>query len=338
MFSQGNVYRHGVRWRIPHGTALWLGWAMARLLGLLSDAPEECTMPQCCGGKVWAVPDRWRSTSAREATTGQAAFAALHTGRGPFLLPNAWDVASGVLLAEAGFSAIGTTSLGVTAGAGLPDGAGAGRDLTVALAAALVPRLAVPLTVDLEGGYAEDPLEVAQLAAGLAELGVAGINLEDGRPDGQLRPVAEHAAVIQAVAVAAPALFVNARTDTYWLRIGTEQERLPETIRRLAAYRDAGASGVFTPGLSDPAAIERVASAVALPLNVLWQPGVTLAELDAAGVARVSTGSALYRHALGAALAATTAAGAAGTPSTEPVDYAELQHHLAGVPPPPNDR
>lgn len=262
--------------------------------------------------------------------TGQAAFAALHTGPGPFVLPNAWDVASGVLLADAGFPAVGTTSLGVTAAAGLPDGAGAGRDLTLALAAALVARLPVPVTVDLEGGYAEDPAAVADLAAGLSELGVAGINLEDGRPDGQLRSVAEHAAVIRAVAVAAPALFVNARTDTYWLRVGTEQERLPETIRRLSAYRDAGASGVFTPGLSDWAATEQVARAVGLPLNVLWQPGVTLADLATAGVARVSTGSALYRHALSAALAAAASAGTAGAPATDPVDYAELQRHLRG--------
>lgn len=259
---------------------------------------------------------------------GQATFAALHAGPGPFLLPNAWDVASGVLLAEAGFAAIGTTSLGVTAAAGLPDGAGAGRDLTVALAAALVARLPVPLTVDLEGGYAEDPAEVAHLAAGLAELGIAGVNLEDGRPDGQLRSVAHHAAVIRAVAAAAPALFINARTDTYWLRIGAEQVRPAETIRRLSAYRDAGASGAFTPGLSNLAALERVATAVALPLNVLWQPGVTLAELGAAGVARVSTGSALYRHALGAALTVAASARTAGTPTTTPVDYAELQHHL----------
>lgn len=274
------------------------------------------------------MPDRSRTTSARERRTSQAAFAALHTGPGPFLLPNAWDVASGLLLVDAGFPAVGTTSLGVTAAAGLPDGVGAGRALTVALAAALVGRLPVPLTVDLEGGYAEDPAAVADLVTGLSEMGVAGVNLEDGRPDGQLRPVAEHAAVVEAVAVAVPSLFVNARTDTYWLRIGAEQERLPETIRRLSAYRDAGASGVFAPGLSDRTATERVASAVELPLNVLWQPGVSLADLAAAGVARVSTGSALYRHALSAALAAAAAAGTSGRPAASPVDYAELQRHL----------
>lgn len=260
--------------------------------------------------------------------SGPTAFAALHTAPGPFLLPNAWDVASALLLADAGFHAVGTTSLGVTAAAGLPDGVGAGRDLTVALTAALVTRLPVPLTVDLEGGYADDPAEVVDLAVQLADLGVAGINLEDGRPDGQLRPVGEHAAIIRAAAAAAPGLFINARTDTYWLRTGTDHDRLPETLQRLAAYRDAGAAGAFTPGLSDRTAIQTVATTIGLPLNVLWQPGVSLADLGAAGVARVSTGSALYRHALTAALDTAAAARTATTPTTSPVDYQQLQRHL----------
>jgi 2-methylisocitrate lyase-like PEP mutase family enzyme len=245
------------------------------------------------------------------------------------LLPNAWDVASAVLLADAGFPAVATTSLGVTAAAGLPDGAGAGRDLTVALAGQLVPRLGVPLTIDLEGGYSEDPAEVAALARQLADLGVAGINLEDGLQEGRLRTVEQHAAVIAAVAEAAPELFVNARTDTYWRGVGAEQERLDETVRRLAAYRDAGASGVFVPGLSDLGGIAQVTSAVALPLNVLWQPGVALSELATVGVARVSTGSGLYLRALGTALAAANDAVVGRTPSTTPVGYGDLQALLA---------
>jgi len=266
--------------------------------------------------------------------TASSVFAALHHGARPFVLPNAWDVASALLLVDAGFPAIGTTSLGVTAAAGLPDGAGAGREPTVALARELVPRLPVPLTVDLEGGYADDPGAVAALATELADLGVAGVNLEDGRADGRLRPVAEHAAVIGAVASAAPTLFVNARTDTYWLRVGPEDRRLDETTRRLTAYRDAGASGVFVPGLSDLAHTTIVADAVGLPLNVLWRPGVDLSALADAGVARVSTGSALYRHALAAALTAAAAARSGGQPPTVPVDYDALQHHLRAPRPP----
>lgn len=256
-----------------------------------------------------------------------AAFAALHAS-GPFVLPNAWDVASALLFAEAGFPAIGTTSLGVTASAGLRDGAGQGRELTGALAAVLVERLPVPLTVDLENGYADDPGEIAALAAQLADLGVAGINIEDGRPDGHLRPVHDQAAVLAAVSAAAPGLFLNARTDTHWLRIGSGPARLRETVRRLSAYRDAGASGVFVPGLVDPAATERVAAAIALPLNVLWRPGVPLAELGALGVARVSTGSALYRHAVAAALDGAAAARTGAAPASDPLDYGRLQRLL----------
>ncbi len=256
-------------------------------------------------------------------------FAALHTAPGPFLLPNAWDVASALLLADGGFPAIGTTSLGITAAAGLPDGAGAGRNLTVGLAGALAARLPVPLTVDLEGGYSDDPADVAALAAQLHALGVAGVNLEDGRPDGQLRPVAEHAAIISAVTAAAPGLFVNARTDTYWLNVRPDNDRPRDTIHRLLAYRDAGASGVFTPGLTDLHVIEDVATRIALPLNVLWQPHANLAHLRSAGVARISTGSVLYRHALAAALRAAAAAGIGNQPADTPLTNDDVQQTLS---------
>jgi 2-methylisocitrate lyase-like PEP mutase family enzyme len=242
-------------------------------------------------------------------------FAELHYLPRPFVLPNAWDVASGLLLADAGFPAIGTTSLGVTAAAGLPDGTNTSPELTMGLARALVHRLPVPLTVDLEGGYSDDPGAVAALAEELADLGVAGINLEDGN-----RPADKHAAIVHAAATAAPGLFINARTDTFW--DGTHD--LADTIRRLASYRDAGASGVFVPGLSDPAGIAAVVDTIRLPLNVLWQPGIEATP----GVARISTGSALYRHALAAAVAVAECARSGQEPVTTAVDYAQLQLRL----------
>jgi 2-methylisocitrate lyase-like PEP mutase family enzyme len=254
-----------------------------------------------------------------------SAFADLHRAPVPFVLPNAWDVASALLLEAAGFPAIGTTSMGITAAAGLLDGVGAGRARVLDLAEALVARLTVPVTVDLEGGYSEDPAEVARLAKRLSDIGVAGVNLEDGRSDGRLRPTGEHAAVIAAVAAAAPDLFINARTDTYWLNVGETAERPQQTVQRLTAYRDAGADGVFVPGLTDPGATRHLADEVALPLNVLWKAGTSLADLRAAGVSRISTGSALYRHALGAALATARAATRGDVPATPPIDYAEVQ-------------
>lgn len=220
-------------------------------------------------------------------------FSALHHSDTPLLLPNVWDHASAALLAAQGFEAIGTTSLGVAAPAGLPDGAAATRVLTLSLTRLLGtgPYL---LSVDAEDGFAQDPDEVAELARELAAAGAVGINLEDG-----LGPTDLHAAKIAAVKAAVPDLFVNARTDTHWLGDGDERE----TIRRLDAYQQAGADGVFVPGLSDPAGITTVLKTLDVPLNILYSPsGPTVAHLGDLGVRRISLGSLLYRRALGAAL------------------------------------
>ena len=229
-----------------------------------------------------------------------SAFAELHRGPAPLLLPNAWDRASAALFADAGFRAVATTSLGVAAAAGLPDGAGVTRDETLRLACVLGGDHRYLLSIDAEDGYSDDPAEVAAFCAELAEAGAAGVNLEDGRPDGTLTDAARHAAKIAAVKAAAPDLFVNARTDTHWLR--TDQYQMPE---RLRAYRDAGADGVFVPGLGDPKEISALTSAIGLPVNLLYRPGGPgIAELGELGVRRVSLGSLPYRVALGAALEA----------------------------------
>jgi len=228
--------------------------------------------------------------------TNAADFAALHHTQRPFLLPNAWDVASALLLADAGFAAIGTTSLGVTASAGLLDGAGAGRDLTLALARELVSRLPVPLTVDLEGGYSEEPAVVADLAAELADLGVAGINLEDGRPDGGLRAGHTHAAIIGAVVTAAPGLFINARTDVFLRGLVSADRALAETVDRGRRYRETGADGLFVPGVSDEDTIRGIVDGIGAPLNVMVVPNLpSVAELAALGVSRVSAGAAMIK-------------------------------------------
>jgi 2-methylisocitrate lyase-like PEP mutase family enzyme len=286
-------------------------------------------------GSHW--PPAQQPAAQQPAAQGPAArqfaareFAALHRPGEPFLLPNAWDVASAVLLAAAGFPAVGTTSLGVTAAAGLIDGAGTGRAVTLELARQIVLRLVVPVTIDIEGGYSDNPDVVAALAAELAGLGAAGINLEDATPAGELRPAAEQALIIRAVTDAAPGLFVNARTDTYWLNVGPEAGRLTATIDRLLRYADAGAAGVFVPALTGQQAIETVTARVQRPLNLLWRPGMNLAELGAAGVARVSTGSAPYRRALAAGLATAVAARDGCEPPAADLAYAELIGLLTG--------
>ncbi|MGC4839497.1 isocitrate lyase/PEP mutase family protein [Micromonospora vinacea] len=253
----------------------------------------------------------------------RAAFHALHRPGRPLLLPNAWDHASAAALAARGHPAIGTTSLGVAATAGLPDGAAATAAETLALARRLA-RLPVLLSVDVEAGFSDDPAEVAGYVAELAGLGVVGINLEDGRADGTLADTEATAATVAAVKAAVPELFVNARTDTWWLGV---DDPLPQTLARARAYRVAGADGIFVPGTVDLATLRVLTERIDAPVNALYQPGGPgLAEFGAAGVARVSTGSLLFRAALGAALAAADAVRdgepttLAGLPS-----YAEVQ-------------
>lgn len=254
----------------------------------------------------------------------QTAFATLHRRGDPFVLPNAWDAASAVLLAGAGFPAVGTTSMGVNAAAGLIDGEGTGRAYTMALAAQIVRLLAVPVTVDFEGGFSDDAAVVAELAAELDAVGVAGINLEDVSAGGALRAPAAQAGIIRAVRAAAPDLFVNARTDTYWLKYGPAEGRLTETLDRLRVYEEAGAHGVFVPALTELTDIEAVTTRVGLPLNLLWRPDLDMPRLAGAGVARISTGSGPYRRALAAGVATAVAARDGTAPPAADVDYHEL--------------
>ncbi|MBN6039923.1 isocitrate lyase/phosphoenolpyruvate mutase family protein [Amycolatopsis sp. 195334CR] len=233
-------------------------------------------------------------------------FAALHQADTPLLLPNAWDFASAAALHAAGFPAIGTSSLGVAATHGLPDGHGRTRAETLALARSL-SRLPCPVTVDIEAGFSDDPGEVADLAAELHHLGIAGINLEDSRPgQDRLADPSDHAELVEAVKTRAPGLFVNARTDTHWLN--DNPPPLTEVLDRARQYVGAGADCVFVPGLTDPTDIAALAGGIPVPINILYSPGLDLTEL---GVGRVSLGSLLFRAALHAAtgLARTIRAG-----------------------------
>ncbi|MFE2429856.1 isocitrate lyase/phosphoenolpyruvate mutase family protein [Streptomyces sp. NPDC059373] len=228
-------------------------------------------------------------------------FRALHRPGRPLLLPNAWDHASAAALSAHGFPAIGTTSLGVAAAAGLPDATGATRDETRQLALGLA-RLPALVTVDIEGGFSEDPGEVAALAAELAGAGVVGVNIEDGRADESLADPAHQSELIAAIKHAAPELFVNARTDTYWLP-GRGQDHGHETLPRAEAYLRAGADGVFVPGLQDASAITALVTALDAPLNILFATdGLSRAHLAGLGVSRISTGSLLFRAALHSAV------------------------------------
>ncbi|MDQ0380717.1 isocitrate lyase/PEP mutase family protein [Amycolatopsis thermophila] len=259
-------------------------------------------------------------------------FADLHRAGRPLLLPNAWDHASAAVLVAEGFPAIGTTSLGVAAAAGLPDGTGATRAETVALARRLTP-LPCHVTVDIEGGFSEDPAEVGALGAELAALGVAGVNIEDGRDNGRLADPAHQQELIAALKSAASGLFVNARTDTHWLGTGADP------VGRIRAYQEAGADGVFVPGLTGEVPIAAVVAAVDVPVNILFSPsGPGVARLAELGVRRISLGSLLFRAAL-EAVVRTVHAVAAGQDIPPVPGYADVQAlsspGTAGAPPAP---
>jgi 2-methylisocitrate lyase-like PEP mutase family enzyme len=246
-------------------------------------------------------------------------FHELHQGPLPLLLPNAWDVGSALAFLEAGFPAIGTTSFGVAAASGRPDAARSSREATVQLAGQLA-RLPCHVTADIEDGYDDDPERVAELAAGL---GVAGINLEDSTAERLVAPEA-HAAKVAAVKRRSPDLFVNARVDTYWLG---QDATVAATLARAAAYVAAGADGIFIPGAPTGDDLRALTGGIPVPVNVLVVPGLTLEDLAALGVRRVSTGSLPYRASVDAAVDVATAV-RDGRPVPSATPYPEMQARL----------
>lgn len=249
-------------------------------------------------------------------------FADLHYGPRPLVLPNAWDVASALAFADAGFPAVGTTSFGVSAAIGTPDAGRTSRRATEELVRRL-SALPAYLTADIEDGYGDDPAEVADLVVALADVGLSGVNIEDSTYGELIEPTA-HAAKVAAIKTAAPGVFVNARVETYWLN---KDATVEATLNRARAYVDAGADGIFVPAATEPAVLERLASVLPLPLNVLVVPGLTVQQLGDLGVRRISTGSLPYRAAIDAAVAVATAVRDEGdVPSATP--YPEAQARL----------
>ncbi|MGW5364692.1 isocitrate lyase/PEP mutase family protein [Actinopolymorpha pittospori] len=227
-------------------------------------------------------------------------FRSLHHNGRPLLLPNAWDVASARLVAEAGATAVATTSAGVSWSHGVPDGEQLGRDRALDLVARVVHAVDVPVTADVEGGYAEDPAGVAETIRGVLAAGAVGVNLEDAQHGSSLplRAVGAQAERIAAARATADSegvpLFVNARVDTYLVGVGDPALRLEETLARAGAYVAAGADGVFVPGVTDPELVSALVAGIDAPVNVLAGPGApTTAELARLGVARISLGSSI---------------------------------------------
>jgi 2-methylisocitrate lyase-like PEP mutase family enzyme len=231
-------------------------------------------------------------------------FVRLHKGPHILLLPNAWDVASARIFEAAGFGAIGTSSAGIAYSLGYPDGQRIPRGEMLGAIRRIAAAVAVPVSSDMEAGYGQSPEAVGETVRALLDAGAVGMNLEDAASDVVLFDITQQVervrAAREAAAAAGVSLVINARTDVYLLREGDAGGWFDEALRRLTAYRDAGADCLFLPGVCDAGIIARMTRAVAAPLNVLTGPGMPCArDLENVGVARLSLGSGPMRAAMG---------------------------------------
>lgn len=240
-----------------------------------------------------------------QAEKGKA-FRALHERPGAFIIPNPWNAGTTKLLAHLGFEALATTSMGYAFSTGRPDGA-IGRDETLAHAATLVAATDLPVSADLENGFGDEPAAAAETIRLAAKAGLVGGSIEDatGRPE---QPIYELQHAVERVRAAVEAsrslpftFTLTARAENYL----HGRPDLKDTIRRLQAYQEAGADVLYAPGLATKDDIATVVRSVDRPVNVvmgLRGVQLSLADLAAIGVKRISVGSALARTALGAFL------------------------------------
>jgi len=231
-------------------------------------------------------------------------FKSLHVKGSPVILFNIWDAGSARTLEQAGAKAIATGSWSVAAAHGFDDGETIPLELVLANIKRIVDSVAVPVTLDFETGYATELSALKENIRNVITAGAVGINFEDriiGADD--LQTIENQSARISAVREAADEasipFFINARTDVFLKTYPAKHDegQLAEALRRADAYAEAGASGLFAPGLRDPDLMRKLCDQSPLPVNILalpdTPPAQTMAEL---GVARISHGAAPYRH------------------------------------------
>jgi 2-methylisocitrate lyase-like PEP mutase family enzyme len=228
----------------------------------------------------------------------------LHHGPPILVLPNAWDAASARLFEAEGFPAIATTSAGVAASLGYPDGGVVPPREMIEAVARIAHAVNVPVTADIEHAYGTTPSDVADVVLRVIAAGAVGVNIEDCVPGAsELVPVSlQHdkiAAVVKAATKAGVRVVVNARTDGFLRSLGAPATRLDEAIERGKAYLAAGADCVFVPGVIDRDTIAAVVKGIGGPINILAVAGApSIRDLEALGVARVSVGSGPMRATL----------------------------------------
>ena len=224
-------------------------------------------------------------------------FVRLHQGPQILVLPNAWDVASARIFEATGFPAVATTSAGIAAALGYPDGEQISRQEMLAVVERITRTVAIPVSADIEAGYGNTLEEIAQTARFILEAGGVGINLEDGTGDPQhpLCDISHQVEKIRAIRAVADSagirLFINARTDVFFREVGGAEDRVDRAIRRGNAYREAGADGIYYMDASGRETIARLVKETPAPVNILAGPGaLSVQELAELGVARVSVG------------------------------------------------
>ncbi|HKT30291.1 isocitrate lyase/phosphoenolpyruvate mutase family protein [Dyella sp.] len=242
----------------------------------------------------------------REQQARTEYFHRLHDGPAPLMLPNAWDVASARVIENAGAKAIATTSAGMAWSLGYRDGEQMPVQELLAGCKRICRAVKAPVTVDIERGYGRDAQDTGDLVAALIDLGVAGINIEDGTLPGT-QTLAHPAVLCARIACARTIardhglrLFINARIDTYFSQDLAATAKLEETRTRALAYIDAGADGIFVPGLANLQDIATLARALPVPLNIYaGYPGAPPSKtLGEHGVRRISLGCGPIQAAL----------------------------------------
>jgi 2-methylisocitrate lyase-like PEP mutase family enzyme len=240
------------------------------------------------------------------------AFASMHVPGRPLVLYNIWDAGSARAVAAAGAQALATGSWSVAEAQGYADGQAMPLDVLDFVVGRIVASVNLPLSVDFEGAWSDDPAQGAANLSRLLQHGIVGINFEDGVVGGAgLHPIAAQVARIKALrAIAGPEFFLNLRTDLFLSEpdVSKHAGLVGPALERAAAYAEAGASGFFVPWLQDAGVIGKLVKDCPLPVNVMWRAGMSLSELSALGVARISHGPGPLRTAQAAITAAAQAA------------------------------
>jgi 2-methylisocitrate lyase-like PEP mutase family enzyme len=259
--------------------------------------------------------------------TSTNTFRALHNGNELLLLPNAWDPGSARLIESLGAKAIATTSAGLAWSRGYPDGDALPIEQLITTTRDIARVIRLPLSIDVEGGYSDDPAVMARVVSGIIDVGAVGINIEDGAGSPEML-CAKIEAARRSATRAGVDLFINVRTDVYLRGMASGDGAVREVIRRAELYRAAGCDGIFVPGLVERPAIEAIAAAIdPLPLNIMLMPGLpSHVVLREQGVRRLSAGSAIAQAVAGLTrrLVNDFLAGSSDDMSTITVDYSSM--------------